>query len=137
MVTPPRAIDRDVLASDAGIGRGCLWERFHAELPPLGRCEHLGSGAMTKYREVRPRWSMDRMGRRSSLRYFRTSGPLPAKSFTILTERGELELVSYPPFGLGEFQPRRKPKPVLGLERRSGLALFLILVLVAFHVPAP
>ncbi len=80
---------------------------------------------------------MDRFGRRASLRHFRTTGPLPAKVFATLGADGTLELVKFPPSGGGDFQPRRKPQPALRLERRSGVILFLMLVLVAFHLPAP
>lgn len=92
---------------------------------------------MWRLYEVRPRWSMDRYGRRASLRHFRTAGPLPAKAFTILSDDGTLELIQFPPCGGGDFQPQRKLRPALRLERRGGIALFLLLVLVAFHLPAP
>lgn len=92
---------------------------------------------MWKQYEVRPRWSMERFGRRASLRHFRTAGPLPAKSFATLAEDGTLELIEFPPSGGGDFQPRRKIRPSLRLERREGIALFLLLVLVEFHSPAP
>jgi hypothetical protein len=80
---------------------------------------------------------MDRFGRRASLRHFRTSGPLPAKSFATLGDDGTLELVKFPPSGGGDFQPSRKAQPSLRLECRFGVALFLLLVLVAFNLPAP
>jgi hypothetical protein len=92
---------------------------------------------MWRQYEVRPKWSMDRYGRRASLRHFRTAGPLPAKAFATLGDDGTLELVKFPPSGGGDFQPRRIPRPSLRLERRSKIALFLLLVLVAFHLPAP
>ena len=92
---------------------------------------------MWRHYEVRPKWSMDRFGRRASLRHFRTSGPLPAKAFATLGDDGTLELVKFPPSGGGDFQPLRKPRPSLRLECRSGVALFLLLVLVAFNLPAP
>jgi hypothetical protein len=80
---------------------------------------------------------MDRFGRRASLRHFRTAGPLPAKSFATLADDGTLELITFPPSGGGDFQPRRKHQPTLRLERREGIVLFLLLVLVEFHLPAP
>lgn len=80
---------------------------------------------------------MDRFGRRASLQHFRTAGPLPAKSFATLAEDGTLELITFPPSGGGDFQPRRKARPALRLERRGGIARFLLLALVAFHTPAP
>jgi hypothetical protein len=80
---------------------------------------------------------MDRFGRRASLRHFRTSGPLPAKAFATLADDGTLELVKFPPSGGGDFQPRRKAQPALWLECLSAVAYFLLLVLVAFHLPAP
>lgn len=92
---------------------------------------------MWRQYEVRPRWSMDRFGRRASLRHFRTAGPLPAKTFATLSDDGTFELVKFPSSGGGDFQPPRKIRPILRLERRSGVALFLLLVLVAFHRPAP
>ncbi|MEZ4507988.1 MAG: hypothetical protein R2848_19530 [Thermomicrobiales bacterium] len=80
---------------------------------------------------------MDRYGRRASLRHFRTAGPLPAKAFATLGADGTLELVTFPPSGGGDFQPRRKTPPNLRLECRAGVAYFLLLVLIAFHLPAP
>lgn len=80
---------------------------------------------------------MDRFGRRASLRHFRTTGPLPAKAFATLGEDGTLELVKFPPSGGGDFQLRRKIRPTLQIECRSGVAIFLLLVLIAFHLPAP
>jgi len=80
---------------------------------------------------------MDRYGRRASLRHFRTTGPLPAKKFATLTEDGVFEIVEFPPCGGGDFQPQRNIRPALRLERRGGVARFLLLVLVEFHLPAP
>ena len=80
---------------------------------------------------------MERFGRRASLRHFRTAGPLPAKAFAILADDGTFELIQFPPCGGGEFQPRRKVHPALRLERRGGIARFLLLVLIAFNLPAP
>jgi hypothetical protein len=80
---------------------------------------------------------MDRFGRRASLRHFRTTGPLPAKAFATIGDDGNLVLVKFPPSGGGDFQPRRKLRPTLWLECRSCVALFLLLVLVDFHLPAP
>jgi hypothetical protein len=91
---------------------------------------------MWRQYEVRPRWSMDRYGRRASLRHFRTSGPLPAKTFATVGKDGAFELISFPPSG-GDFQPRRKPRPTLQLKRRTVVAFLLLLVLVTFHLPAP
>lgn len=87
--------------------------------------------------EVRPRWSLDRYGRRASLRHFRTAGPLPAKAFAAVADDGTFELIVFPSSGGGDFQPRRKPRPIWRLEQRGGIARFLLLVLVAFHLPAP
>lgn len=92
---------------------------------------------MWRHYEVRPRWSMDRFGRRASLRHFRTAGPLPAKRFATMTSEGAFEVIEFPPCGGGDFQPRRKLCPALRLECRTGIALFLLLVLVEFHLPAP
>ncbi len=86
---------------------------------------------------MRPRWSMDRFGRRASLRYFRTAGPLPAKSFATLADDGTLELVKFPPSGGDHFQPQRRPAPSPRTESRNRIARFLLLVLIAFHLPAP
>lgn len=80
---------------------------------------------------------MDRYGRRASLRHFRTAGPLPAKAFATVSEDGTLELIKFPPSGGGDFQPQRKPRPFWRLEQRGGIARFLLLVLVEFHLPAP
>jgi hypothetical protein len=80
---------------------------------------------------------MDRFGRRASLRHFRTAGPLPAKVFATFNADGTLELIEFPPSGGGDFQPRRKIRPSLRLEARGGVARFLLLVLIAFHLPAP
>ena len=80
---------------------------------------------------------MDRFGRRASLRYFRTTGPLPAKSFATLADDGTLELVTFPPSGGGDFQPRRRKQQILQFESRSSVAIFLLLVLIAFHFPHP
>ena len=92
---------------------------------------------MWRQYEVHPKWSMDRFGRRASLRHFRTTGPLPAKAFATIGDDGTLELVKFPPSGGGDFQPRRNASPTLRLDRRSGVALFLLLELVAFNLPAP
>lgn len=92
---------------------------------------------MWKQYEVRPRWSLDRYGRRASLRHFRTAGPLPAKSFATISHDGALELIQFPPSGGGDFHPRRKARPAIRLELRAGIALFLLLVLIEFHSPAP
>lgn len=92
---------------------------------------------MWRQYEVRPRCSMDRYGRRASLRHFRTAGPLPAKKFATLTEDGAFEIVEFPPCGGGDFHPRHNTRPALRLERRGGVVLFLLLVLVEFHLPAP
>ncbi|MCA9860008.1 MAG: hypothetical protein KC438_09810 [Thermomicrobiales bacterium] len=54
-----------------------------------------------------------------------------------MTEDGTFELIKFPPSGGGDFQPRRVARPALRLERRTGIALFLLLVLVEFHLPAP
>ena len=92
---------------------------------------------MWRQYEVRPKWSMDRFGRRASLRHFRTSGPLPAKAFATLGDDGTLELVEFPPSGGGDFQPPHKLLPSLRAEGPNRVARFLLLVLVAFHLPAP
>lgn len=80
---------------------------------------------------------MDRFGRRASLRHFRTSGPLPAKAFATIGDDGKLQLVKFPPSGNASFQPIRQARPDLRLEGRSGIEILLLLVLVAFHLPAP
>lgn len=71
------------------------------------------------------------------MRHFRTSGPLPAKAFATVSDDGTFELIQFPPSGGGDFQPRRKPRPIWRLDRCGGIARFLLLALVAFHLPAP
>jgi hypothetical protein len=92
---------------------------------------------MWRQYEVRPRWSLDRYGRRASLRLFRTAGPLPAKVFAAVSDDGTFELIVFPPSGGGDFQPRRNTRPTWPMEQRGGIARFLLLVLVEFHLPAP